>query len=282
MLVSTAQLEEKLNDRSWVIFDCRHDLSDHTKGERAYAEGHIPGAHFAKMESDLSGEKTGRNGRHPLPSPYAFTSFLACHGVGPDSTIVAYDDMGGQFAARLWWMARWVGLTDVHLLDGGLTKWLAEGRGLSGAVSQPRATALAGHANPRIMISAEELLPRLGNADWLLLDARAPERYRGDVEPMDPVAGHIPGAVNRFHKENYNADLTFKSPDTLREEFVAMLKGRPADRVVHQCGSGVTACVNVFAMELAGLSGSVLYPGSWSEWVSDAARPVVMREDFAQ
>lgn len=278
MLVTTDELATRINQPDWVIFDCRHDLMDHAKGERLYRAGHIPGAHFASIETDLSGEKNGTNGRHPLPSPYAFLGFLSRHGVGPSSTIVAYDDMGGQFAARLWWMARWAGLGNVALLDGGFTKWQAEARAVSTDVPQPRTTPLAGHANPRMLISADELQSRLNDPATPLIDARAPERYRGEVEPIDPVAGHIPGALNRFHKENFNPDLTFKPPEVLRREFLALLGGVPPAQVVHQCGSGVTACVNLFAMEHAGLAGSALYAGSWSEWIADATRPVVRRQ----
>lgn len=277
MLINTATLSQHLHDSSWVIFDCRHDLMDLAKGERLYREGHIPGAHFANLDVDLSGEKNGCNGRHPLPAPAAFIAFLARHGVTHQSTVVAYDDVGGQFAARLWWLCRWVGVHHVALLDGGISKWCADGHALSPTVPPTKTVALGGHANPAMLISAAELLPRLGTADkpdCLLIDARAPERYRGEVEPLDPVAGHIPGAVNRFYKENLNADLTFKSREALRTAFDALLGGHTPADVVHQCGSGVTACANIFAMEYAGLAGAGLYAGSWSEWVSDAARPV--------
>ncbi len=273
MLITPQTLAQHPNDPIWVIFDCRHDLMDAGKGERLYREGHIPGAHFAHLDVDLSGEKTGRNGRHPLPSPAAFTAFLARHGVTNTSTIVAYDDAGGVYAARLWWMCRWIGLQDVNLLDGGIQQWLAQGYALTTMIPQARPVALSGHANPLTLTSAEELLPRLHSPDMTLIDARAPERYRGEVEPMDPVAGHIPGAVNRFYKENLNADLTFKSKEVLHAAF-STLAPISTQSVVHQCGSGVTACANIFAMEYAGLTGSTLYAGSWSEWVADKTRPV--------
>jgi thiosulfate/3-mercaptopyruvate sulfurtransferase len=278
MLVTTEELAAHLNDPAWVIFDCRHDLMDTGKGERAYREGHIPGAHFAHLDIDLSGEKNGRNGRHPLPSPAAFTAFLARHGVSELSTLVAYDDAGGPYAARLWWLARWIGIASVKLLDGGIVKWLSEGRVLSRDAFPPKPAALKGHANPLALLNADEVQARLNTPDMLLIDARAPERYRGDVEPIDPVGGHIPGAANRFFKNNLNADQTLKSADTLRAEFAALLNGASPELVVHQCGSGVTACANLFAMEYAGLSGSKLYPGSWSEWVSDPARPICKGE----
>ena len=276
MLVSTAELSQQLSDSKWVIFDCRHDLMDLGKGERVYREGHIPCAHFANLDIDLSGEKNGTNGRHPLPSPAAFTAFLARHGVTNTSTIIAYDDVGGQFASRLWWLARWVGLNQVRLLDGGIQKWLADGHPLSRDVPVPKPAPLLGHADPLMLLGADEVESRLNDdAAMILIDARAPERYRGEVEPIDPVAGHIPGAYNRFYKENLNPDLTLRTADELSTAFGNMLGNTPAELVVHQCGSGVTACANIFAMEYAGLKGSRLYAGSWSEWVSDASRPFV-------
>jgi thiosulfate/3-mercaptopyruvate sulfurtransferase len=274
MLTSTQTLIQNSNNPHWVIFDCRHDLIDLTKGERLYREGHIAGAHFANLDIDLSGEKNGHNGRHPLPSPAAFIAFLARHGVSPQSHIVAYDDVGGQFAARLWWMCRWVGLDNVSLLDGGITKWLADGNPLSTQVPAPKTVALTGHANPLLLITADELLPRLNTTDFTLIDARAPERFSGDVEPMDPVAGHIPGAVNHFYKNNLLPDMTFKTREQLRAAFEALTNNADA---VHYCGSGVTACANVYAMTLAGFDNTKLYSGSWSEWISDATRPVVTK-----
>ena len=275
MLVTTQQLSLHINDPQWFIFDCRFDLMDTGKGERLYREGHIPGAHFANLDTDLSGEKNGRNGRHPLPSPAAFTAFLARHGVTDSSMIVAYDDVGGQFASRLWWLARWIGLTNVALLDGGIPKWTAEGRDLSKDLPQPVPAALRGSADPLMLWSADELLARLNDPQFALIDARTPERYRGEVEPIDPVAGHIPGALNRFYKENLNADLTLRPAGDLAREFAAMAPQVASGNFVHQCGSGVTACMNIFAMEYAGLKGSKLYAGSWSEWVSDPSRPVI-------
>ena len=277
LLVSTTQLSRHLADPQWHIFDCRYDLMDTAKGERLYREGHIPGAHLANLDTDLAGEKSGSNGRHPLPSPAAFIGFLARHGVAETAQIVAYDDVGGQFAARLWWLARWVGLKNVVLLDGGISKWIADGHALARDVPVPRAAALRGQADPLMMVSADEVRARLQDrAAMALIDARAPERFRGDVEPIDKIAGHIPGAVNRFYKENLNADLTLKSAAELRAAYTALQGG--AAEVVHQCGSGVTACANIFAMEFAGLTGAKLYPGSWSEWIADPARPIARGE----
>jgi thiosulfate/3-mercaptopyruvate sulfurtransferase len=188
--------------------------------------------------------------------------------------LVAYDDVGGQFAARLWWLCRWVGLRNVALLDGGVQHWKASGYALESAIPQARPAPLSGHADALMLTSVDELLPRINRPGLTIIDARAPERYRGDVEPIDPVAGHIPGAVNRFYKENLNADLTMKAPEALRDAFANFVEG--GSEVVHQCGSGVTACANIFAMEYAGLTGSRLYAGSWSEWIADPSRPMVV------
>ncbi len=275
MLIKSHDLSLHLNDPQWVVFDCRHDLFDAGKGERLYRDGHIPGAHFANIDTDLSGEKTGRNGRHPLPSPTAFAAFLARHGVAQHAAIVAYDDVGGQFASRLWWMARWIGLANVYLLDGGIGKWVAEGRAMSTDVPVPRPVALKANPDPLMLWSAAEVQAHLGDPAHRLIDARAPERYRGEVEPIDPVAGHIPGAVNRFFKDNLHADLTLRSKEEIAQGFSALIGDVSPENVIHQCGSGVTACMNIFAMEMAGLKGSKLYAGSWSEWVSDPARPIV-------
>jgi len=275
MLVSTEQLASHLNDPAWVIFDCRHDLVDHGKGERLYRESHIPGAHFAAVETALAGTKNGKNGRHPLPTPEAFGEFLANLGVTPATRIVAYDDAGGLYAARLWWLARWIGLTQVALLDGGWPKWVAEGCAVTTEMPAPMAAvALPVRADAASVWSASDVLRLLGNRSFGLIDARAGERYRGEVEPMDPVAGHIPGALNRFYKANLNAELTFRPAAELKQEFTALIGERAPERVVHQCGSGITACANIFAMEYAGLPGSKLYAGSWSEWVADPSRPV--------
>ena len=274
MLIDTSQLALLLADPSWVIFDCRHDLMDKGKGERLYAESHLPGAHFVRVETDLSGAKSGQNGRHPLPDAQAFADLLGRHGVTSDSTVVAYDDVGGQYAARLWWLAKWIGFTRVLLLDGGWAKWIAEGRPVTAAVPSARPSSLMARPDPSLLWTVDDVATNLQTSQAVILDARTPERYRGESEPIDAKAGHIPGARNRFFKLNLKPDLTFRDPAELRREFVELTAEAGGRPLVHQCGSGVTACVNLFAMDYAGLPGSRLFVGSWSEWIADPSRPI--------
>lgn len=275
MLIDTERLSGHLQDSGWIGFDCRHDLMDTEKGRRVYDEGHIPNAFFAPVDTALSGEKTGANGRHPLPAPDDFAAFLNRHGVTAETRIVAYDDVGGQYAARLWWLARWIGLKHVMVLDGGLPKWIAEGHPLSTDLPAPRGSGnVVARPDASQIRTTSDVLAGLKACENLVLDARAPERFRGEVEPIDKVAGRIPSARNRFFKANLNADLTLRAPDELRREFGALLGDFSPEQVIHQCGSGITACANLLAMEHAGLVGSSLYAGSWSEWIADPARPI--------
>ena len=273
-LVSTEDLARHLQD--WVIVDCRHSLQDTEAGQRAYLAGHIPGAHFLHADRDLSGPMTGHNGRHPLPSPEAFIATLERIGVGPAQTVVAYDDMGGAFAARLWWMMRWLGLDQAAVLDGGWQRWTAEGRPVSAAVPESRGAVLSAQARTGDTVDTAFVLEHLQNPAMCLIDARAADRFRGENETLDPVGGHIPGARNRFFRDNLDAEGRFKPPAVLKAEFEALLAGVAPEHVVHQCGSGVTACHNFLAMEYAGLNPGRLYPGSWSAWCSDPSRPVAL------
>ena len=253
-----------------VLLDCSFDLADPGAGERAYAAGHIPGAQYAHLERDLSSAKTGSNGRHPLPDAQVFAATAGCWGIAPGVQVVAYDAQGGPYASRAWWLLRWLGHAAVAVLDGGLGRWRAMGAALSTAPAVVNAVPpYPLHAHSMPAIDAQTLLAQAGQ--WQIVDARAPERYRGDVETIDAVAGHIPGAHNRFFKDNLEADGSFKPAAELRQAFAAF--GAPG-QVVHQCGSGVTACHNLLAMTHAGLEGSLLYPGSWSEWIADPTRPV--------
>jgi thiosulfate/3-mercaptopyruvate sulfurtransferase len=273
LLVSTEQLAQHLHDPSWVIVDCRHNLAEPEAGRRAYLSAHIPGAHFLHLDEDLSGAKTGRNGRHPLPDAPILAKKLGNIGIDSSKTVVAYDDAGGMFAARLWWLLRWLGHANVALLDGGLTQWLAEQRPLDAQLPIAAAKIFTPTTGARF-VNADYVLQHLQQPNMCLIDARAPDRFAGQNETLDPQAGHIPGALNRFFKNNLAANGCFKKPETLRQEFAALLEKTSPQQVVHQCGSGVTACHNLFAMELAGLPGSTLYAGSWSEWCADPSRPL--------
>jgi thiosulfate/3-mercaptopyruvate sulfurtransferase len=275
-LVSTGDLADHLDDANWVICDCRHDLLDLNAGRAAYAKAHIPGAHFLHIDDDLSGPKLGQNGRHPLPQVDKLTARLAEVGIDQDCQVIAYDAHGGMFAARLWWLLRWLGHEAVAVLDGGVPKWIAEGRPITADLVQPRSKNF--ERSPGVLpVDATFVLTHLDGHGMRLVDARAADRFAGQNETLDPVAGHIPGALNRFFKLNLNERGCFKPADLLREEFTALLDKTSTREVVHYCGSGVTACHNLLAMEHAGLAGSRLYPGSWSEWCADPGRPMVRR-----
>ena len=274
MLITAESLAQHLGDPDWVVFDTRHDLLDPAKGRKAYEAGHIPGAYFIAMDEDLAAPKTGRNGRHPLPDPARFAAKMNECGITPRSQAVVYDDASGSFAVRLWWMLRWLGHDKVAVLDGGFPLWVKEGRPVDSRVPPPRKGEFVARPHLGAAVDASFVDHYRQQRGARLIDARPPERYRGEKEPIDPVAGHVPGAVNRFWKENLQADGRFKSATQLRGEFEALLGDTEAARSVHMCGSGVTACHNLFAMELAGLGGGRLYPGSWSEWCADPARAV--------
>jgi thiosulfate/3-mercaptopyruvate sulfurtransferase len=273
-LISTDELARHLDDPRFVIVDVRHDLAQPERfGDDAYASGHIPGAAFAHVDRDLSAKQTGSNGRHPLPTPEAAAEFFGQLGIDASRQVVAYDQGNGMFAARLWWMLRWLGHDRAAVLDGGFARWTQEKRPVS---TEPPAVEPVTFVPSRVRptVNATGIAASLPRHGLLLLDARAAERYRGDVEPIDPVAGHIPGAINRPYTRNVAADGTFRAPRELRTEFDAMLHGRSPDDLVHYCGSGITACHNVLAMAVAGYPLTRLYPGSWSEWITDRRRPV--------
>ncbi len=273
-IVSCAELAAHLTDPDWIILDCQHDLMNHTFGREAYAREHIPGAHFVAMEGDMAGTKTGSNGRHPLPTPAALEAVFGRLGVSAGRQVVAYDGSQNNYAGRVWWTLRWLGHHAVAVLDGGLGKWKAEGRVLTADVPVPRAAVFTARPDDSRRVAVSAIVANLGKPGMKVVDARAAERYSGATEPIDPVAGHIPGALLRFGKDNIKPDGTYKGAADLKAEFRQLLGDTPPEQVVHQCGSGVSACNNLIAMELAGLSGAKLYVGSWSEWCADPSRPV--------
>lgn len=275
-LISAADLAAHIDDPAWVVVDCRHDLMNLAAGRAAYASGHLPGAVFADIETVLSGAKNGADGvflgRHPLPDREVLAEALRDFGIDDTTQVVAYDAHGGMFAARLWWLLRWLGHEAVAVLDGGLAAWEAAGLPLTTEVRTRPRGALSVRAPFVPTVTVREVLDNLESGKRIVIDARAADRYRGENETIDPVGGHIPGAKNRFFKDNLGPDGRFKDAAQLREEFSALIDDPEA--AIMQCGSGVTACHNLLALEVAGLPGAALYPGSWSEWVGDPARPI--------
>ncbi len=275
ILLSAQALRALLENTACVIFDCRFVLEDPGAGYEDYLESHLPGAVYAHLDNDLSGPIRTGSGRHPLPDADQFASFLGRSGWCPGKLLVAYDDAGGGIAARLWWLMKYFGHDQAALLDGGIPAWWSAGLALESG--QPRiaaqsATNLAGNDN--LVLSTAEVISGLDRQQIVLADARAPERFRGKIEPIDTVAGHIPGSVNYPYNLNLSADGTFKSAAEIHAGLGALVGQHDAQDLVHMCGSGVTACNNLFAAELAGIHGSRLYVGSWSEWIQDPARPV--------
>jgi thiosulfate/3-mercaptopyruvate sulfurtransferase len=285
-LITANDLAKRMNGGHAVrLIDASFDLTNPDAGEQSWRAGTLPGADYLHLDRDLSTTKTGLNGRHPLPNRETFAVTLARRGLQPEDAVVVFDRQGGMYAARLWWMLRWIGHAQVQVLDGGLPAWTAQG----GSLSPGDATQNAEVSPGEIEVQAQRLLrsplvssvdrptlrSRLGAPDLTLVDARSPDRFRGENETLDPVGGHIPGARNRFFKDNLQADGTFKTPDALRQEWSAVLdqtvNGVPP---VMQCGSGVTACHNILALAVAGLGTATLYPGSWSEWCAHADSPI--------
>ncbi len=276
-LVRGAELAARLDDPDWRIFDCRFDLAAPARGEQAHAETHLPDAFYAHLDRDLSDPITPQSGRHPLPDTDRLCDWLGSHGVSRNTQVIVYDDTGGTMAVRLWWLLRWLGHDRVAVLDGGWQAWLQAGLPLQtsppGAVE---AVTFDGSPDWQQVVNTDTLNRQVqeGGDAFQLMDARTAERFRGEAEPIDPVAGHIPGAMNLPLQDNLNQDGSFKSKESLRTLYTRALAGRSPDSVVAMCGSGVTACHNLLAMELAGLHGGRLYAGSWSEWIRDPLRPV--------
>jgi len=278
-LISAAMLRDLVGKPEIAIIDCRFDLMNPDGGRRAYLEGHIPGARYADLNKDLSAPITATSGRHPLPTPSDFAGTLVRLGVGRATQVVAYDDSGGAFAARLWWMLRWVGHPAAAVLDGGIKAWVSEGGTLLSGEEKPLPAAKVGphvsaQADAAAVIGTADLEQRLADPAFLLIDARAGERFAGTVEPIDTVGGHIKGAVNHPFSANLGTDGRFLPAQVLRQAWERRLAGRSPTQVAAMCGSGVTACHNLLSLEVAGLRGAKLYAGSWSEWIRDPRRPI--------
>ena len=271
-LISTDALASHLD--GWAIIDSRYDLKDEAWGRTQYAQAHIPGAVYASLADEMSAPPDGANGRHPLPSPDAMAGTFGRLGVGAGIQVVLYDQDDGRYASRLWWMLRYMGHEPVAVLDGGFAKWTLEGRPVrAGEETRPPA-AFEGRARQGARLRVDDVERLIGDPATLLIDARAPERFEGQHETIDRAAGHIPGAVNHFYQWNVGTGGTMLPPEQLREQFQRVMGDRRPEQVVMYCGSGVTACQNLLAMEHAGLPGARVYPGSWSEWSSDPARPI--------
>jgi thiosulfate/3-mercaptopyruvate sulfurtransferase len=278
-LITAGELNEHLGDAGWVVVDCRFNLADHEQGRKEYLAGHVPGAVYAHLDEDLSGPIVkGATGRHPLPSVERAAAVFSRLGIGQGTQVVAYDDRGGMSSGRLWWMLRWLGHDAVAVLDGGWQAWQEAGFPTRGGEEARPAAEFAPQPREGFAVDANAVQRLRTDPAYKVVDSRAADRYRGENETMDPVGGHIPGAVSGPFGENLGADGRFKSPEELRARFEALLGETPAERAVFYCGSGVSAAHNILAVAHAGLGDAKLYPGSWSEWIVDPARPVATGE----
>src|SRR5262245_37470862 len=273
-LISTDVLAAHLVNPSWLFADCRYNRSDETWGRAQYESAHIPGAVFVDIAHDLAGPRTGTNGRHPLPPLEDMAATFARLGIADDIQVIAYDQEAGAFASRLWWMLRYLGHDAVAIVDGGFAKWTREGRPVRGGVDTRRPAPFIPRLRKEMRVTVDETLAHLGDPSVLLIDARSPDRYAGKPDPLDTIYGHIPGARNRYYRDNVDDAGTMRSGRELRTDFDKVLAGSPASQAVMYCGSGITACHNLLAMEHAGVRGARLFAGSWSEWESDPKRPV--------
>jgi thiosulfate/3-mercaptopyruvate sulfurtransferase len=278
-LVDAAAVASHLDDPTWLVVDARAALGDPDYGRRRYDEAHVPGAVFADLNRDLSDEPGHRRGRHPLPDVATMAATFGSLGIGPGRQVVVYDDADGMYASRLWWMLRYLGHDAVAVLDGGFARWLADGHEVASEASRCTACDFPVSLRAEMAVSADDVDTMHGDPTRVLVDSRAPDRFRGENETIDPVGGHIPGARNRFFKLNVNPDGTMRPAGELRREVEALLGGVAPDRAVFYCGSGVTACQNLLAVEHAGLVGAKLYPGSWSEWIADPSRPIATGDE---
>ncbi|MHB0984180.1 MAG: sulfurtransferase [Sulfuricella sp.] len=275
-LVSTEELARHLDDPNWIVFDCRFTLTDQEAGRRAYQHGHIPGARYAHLDEDLCSPITPASGRHPLPDPLLLAEKLGRWGVDETRQVVVYDDSFGSMAVRLWWLLRWLGHDAVALLDGGLPRWMRQKLPVTADLPQIIPTRFIPRPQDAMWADAAEVEQARQDPDRLVIDARPEERFKGEREMLDKVAGHIPGSINWTFEENIDFDGTYLPAEELREAYLNLLHDISPQQVVHVCGSGVTACHNILAMEIAGLPSGKLYPGSWSEWITDPSRPIAV------
>lgn len=273
-LVDIDTLAAHLADPNWVLLDCRFELARPDWGAAGFASGHIDGAQYAHLDHDLAAAPTESSGRHPLPDPSVFSARARTWGISPESQIVVHDQGNGVYAARAWWLFRWLGHRNVAVLRGGLAAWVASGRGLTTQITSRPAGTFQGQAQPRMVADVEEIERSLASRSLHIIDGRGADRYAGQNETMDPIAGHVPGAVNHPFASNFAADGGWHDEDTLRNLWQRSLAGRAPEQVVTMCGSGVSACLNLLALETLGIEGARLYPGSWSEWVRDPKRAV--------
>lgn len=276
-LISATDLHQHLNERDWIIIDCRFSLADTEAGFTAYRHGHIPNARYAHLDKDLSSRITDFTGRHPLPNLTALGNKLSAWGITNNSQVVVYDNTSGTFAGRLWWLLRCLGHDKAAVLDGGYTHWQKLGFPITTTLPTIKPNIFRVYPGENSGLTALEVQNGLAQKMICLIDARTPERYRGEHEPIDPVAGHIPGAVNHPFQLNLDNEGLFLSAEALRSQFKQLIGDKNPQQVVHTCGSGVTACHNLLAMEVAGLTGSKLYAGSWSEWIRDKNRPIITK-----
>jgi thiosulfate/3-mercaptopyruvate sulfurtransferase len=274
-LITVAELKLHLNDPDWAVIDCRYSLDDKSRGRRDYLAGHLPGALYAHMDDDWSGKVVpGKTGRHPLPEIPAFVKILSGWGIDGNTQVVVYDDATGAMAARLWWMLNWLGHTNAAVLDGGWAGWLRPGLPTRAGQESRQSRHFVPREMPGARVEAEQIQKFRNDPAYAILDARSAPRFRGEIEPIDPVAGHIPGAVSAPNEDNVNADGTFLPPEVLRSRFQGLLKSVPVEKAICYCGSGIAASHNLLAIAYSGLGMGRLYAGSWSEWITDSARPI--------
>jgi len=277
-LISSKDLAAHIEDPTWVVFDCRFTLTDTEAGRRDYAQSHIPGAIYVHLDEDLSSPITKTSGRHPLPDPAILSEKLSAWGVDDTKQLVVYDDAFGAVAGRMWWLLRWLGHTNTALLDGGLPVWLREGYATTDQTPDVTPSTFKANINNDLVVSTDDVELMMDDKNFLIIDARAEERFEGIVEPFDKVAGHIPGAINVPYDDNLAVSGGLETQDELHDTYSERIKNLKNENIIHMCGSGVTACHNILAMEYAGFPGSRLYVGSWSAWITNPERPVATGE----